>query len=163
MPSFNFMTGPFPVSLLIVSKLSLLVMQNITPGYVMIMSIFLRFSCNQWYKMTQLTCLACRVIFDNADAQRTHYKTDWHRYNLKRKIAELPPVTYGEFNRIVQFHTEKREEKLQEKVLACQVCSKSFSSDNAYENHLKSKKHKEQSSKSSANDCKKKIGSLELF
>ena len=106
--------------------------------------------------MTQLTCLACRVIFDDADAQRTHYKTDWHRYNLKRKIAELPPVTFGEFNRIVQFHTEKREEKLQEKVLACQVCSKSFSSDNAYENHLKSKKHKEQSSKSTL-DSKKKI------
>jgi pre-60S factor REI1 len=109
--------------------------------------------------MTQLTCLACRVIFDDADAQRTHYKTDWHRYNLKRKIAELPPVTFGEFNRIVQFHTEKREEKLQEKVLACQACSKSFSSDNAYENHLKSKKHKEQSSKSSTEDSKKKISS----
>jgi len=97
--------------------------------------------------MTQLTCLACRVIFDDAQSQRTHYKTDWHRYNLKRKIAELPPVTYGEFNRIVQFHTEKREEKLQEKILSCQACSKSFSSDNAYGNHLKSKKHKEQASK----------------
>lgn len=110
--------------------------------------------------MTQLTCLACRVIFDDADAQRTHYKTDWHRYNLKRKIAELLPVTFGEFNRIVQFHTEKREEKLQEKVLACQACSKSFSSDNAYENHLKSKKHKEQSNKSSTEDSKKKISSM---
>jgi len=109
--------------------------------------------------MTQLTCLACRVIFDDAEAQRTHYKTDWHRYNLKRKIAELPPVTFGEFNRIVQFHTEKREEKLQEKILACQACSKSFSSDNAYENHLKSKKHKEQAGKSSADGSKKHIPS----
>jgi len=87
------------------------------------------------------------VIFDDAGAQRTHYKTDWHRYNLKRKVAELPPVTFGEFNHIVQFHTEKREEKLQEKTLHCQVCGKSFNSDNAYGNHLKSKKHKEQASK----------------
>lgn len=109
--------------------------------------------------MTQLTCLACRVIFDNAEAQRTHYKTDWHRYNLKRKIAELPPVTFGEFNRIVQFHTEKREEKLQEKILACQACSKSFSSDNAYENHLKSKKHKEQAGKATVDGSKKHIPS----
>jgi hypothetical protein len=25
--------------------------------------------------------------------QREHYKTDWHRYNLKRKVVDLPPVT----------------------------------------------------------------------
>ena len=91
----------------------------------------------------QLTCIACRALFDDADAQRAHYKCDWHRYNLKRKVAELPPVTHGEFNRIVQYHTEKREEKMLDKILACQTCNKSFSSDNAYENHLKSKKHKE--------------------
>jgi len=90
-----------------------------------------------------LTCLACRVIFDDADAMREHYKCDWHRYNLKRKIAELPPVTNGEFQQIVQFHTEKREEKLQDKSLSCETCNKSFSSQNAYGNHLKSKKHNE--------------------
>merc|ERR1712147_14216 len=82
--------------------------------------------------MASFTCLACRVVFKDAENQRAHYKTDWHRYNLKRKVAELPPVTFGEFNHIVQFHTEKREEKLQEKTLHCQVCGKSFNSDNAY-------------------------------
>lgn len=105
--------------------------------------------------MTQLTCIACRVIFDDAEAQRTHYKSDWHRYNLKRKVAELPPVTNGEFNRIVQYHTEKREEKMADKFLECQCCNKSFSSDNAYENHLKSKKHKEMLEK----PAKGKVGS----
>ena len=33
------------------------------------------------------------------DAQREHYRSDFHRYNLKRKVAMLPPVTeavYGE-------------------------------------------------------------------
>jgi len=52
------------------------------------------------------TCLACQIGFHSADLQRQHYRTDWyfsfreceliqtrHRYNLKRKIAELPPVT----------------------------------------------------------------------
>lgn len=101
--------------------------------------------------MTQLTCLACRTIFDDAEAQRSHYKSDWHRYNLKRKIAEMPPVTYGEFNRIVRFHTEKREEKKQEKHLSCQICSKSFSSENAHTNHMNSKKHKEQMKKEENN------------
>lgn len=102
----------------------------------------------------QLTCIACRVIFDDAEAQRAHYKCDWHRYNLKRKVAELPPVTNGEFNRIVQYHTEKREEKISDKFLECQSCNKSFSSDNAYENHLKSKKHKEMLTKPAGKDKK---------
>jgi pre-60S factor REI1 len=44
------------------------------------------------------TCVTCNVAFDNSDLQRDHYKTDWHRYNLKRKVAELPAVTAHDFN-----------------------------------------------------------------
>lgn len=43
------------------------------------------------------TCLTCQVAFHTADRQRTHYRTDWHRYNLKRKVAELAPVTAEAF------------------------------------------------------------------
>jgi hypothetical protein len=51
------------------------------------------------------TCLSCQIGFHSADLQRQHHRTDWysptrsiingfrHRYNLKRKVAELPPVT----------------------------------------------------------------------
>jgi pre-60S factor REI1 len=39
------------------------------------------------------TCLACQVAFYTADDQRDHYRTDWHRYNLKRRVADMPPVT----------------------------------------------------------------------
>ena len=45
-----------------------------------------------------LTCISCRVAFSDAEVQRDHYKTEWHRYNLKRKVAELPPVTLENFN-----------------------------------------------------------------
>ena len=93
--------------------------------------------------MASYTCLACTVVFEDADIQRAHYKTDWHRYNLKRKIAELPPITYEEFQLKVQFQTQKKEGKLQEKSTACKVCNKTFSSENAFTNHVKSKKHKE--------------------
>lgn len=44
------------------------------------------------------TCLACQVVFTTAESQRVHYGTDWHRYNLKRKVAELSPVTSEVFN-----------------------------------------------------------------
>lgn len=47
------------------------------------------------------TCITCRVAFADADLQRHHYKTDWHRYNLKRKVASLPHVTAEGFNQRV--------------------------------------------------------------
>ena len=48
------------------------------------------------------TCITCRVVFVEADTQRSHYKTDWHRYNLKRKVADMPPVTAENFAERVQ-------------------------------------------------------------
>lgn len=48
-------------------------------------------------RMSAFTCITCRVIFLDGETQREHYKTDWHRYNLKRKIAELQPVTAENF------------------------------------------------------------------
>lgn len=39
------------------------------------------------------TCNTCGLTFPTADLQRLHMKTDWHRYNLKRRVASLPPIT----------------------------------------------------------------------
>lgn len=47
------------------------------------------------------TCITCQVAFADADLQRAHYKTDWHRYNLKRKVASLPHVTAEGFSQRV--------------------------------------------------------------
>lgn len=43
------------------------------------------------------TCISCKVAFGTAEAQRLHYQSDWHRYNLKRKVADLPPVDLAQF------------------------------------------------------------------
>ena len=88
------------------------------------------------------TCITCRVAFNNADIQRQHYKTDWHRYNLKRKVAELHPVTAEEFQRRVLLQREKDDQENKNTCLHCKICRKSFGSENAFENHLNSKKHK---------------------
>lgn len=89
------------------------------------------------------TCINCSVRFSCGDFMRDHYKTDWHRYNLKRRVAGLPPATAEEFqNRVL----EKRNEELsasEETTLFCNACHKHFSSQNAHENHLNSKKHKD--------------------
>eukprot|EP00039_Didymoeca_costata_P006963 m.94941 g.94941 ORF g.94941 m.94941 type:complete len:420 (-) comp13470_c0_seq1:3485-4744(-) len=91
------------------------------------------------------TCLTCRVGFRTADAQRNHYKTDWHRYNLKRKMAEMAPVSAAEFRSLLQTRQEKAEAEQAANENAtssftCEPCNKRFNSVNAYENHLNSKK-----------------------
>ena len=43
--------------------------------------------------MVSQKCLSCRVQFESAADHRTHFQSEWHCYNLKRKIATLPPLT----------------------------------------------------------------------
>jgi len=43
------------------------------------------------------TCLTCKVAFRTSDIQREHYRQDWHRYNLKRKVAGLQPISHDLF------------------------------------------------------------------
>lgn len=43
---------------------------------------------------SKLTCISCRLLFQAHEEQKEHYHTDFHRYNLKRKIASLPPLTF---------------------------------------------------------------------
>ncbi|XP_029796926.1 zinc finger protein 622 isoform X2 [Suricata suricatta] len=93
--------------------------------------------------MATYTCITCRVAFDNAEVQRAHYKTDWHRYNLKRKVADMAPVTAEGFQERVRAQRAVAEQESKGTATYCTVCSKKFASFNAYENHLKSRRHVE--------------------
>lgn len=65
------------------------------------------------------------------------------RYNLKRKVSDLPPVTAEEFqNRVIQARNADQESQKDES-LFCKACKKFFKSKNAHDNHLNGKKHKE--------------------
>ncbi|KAL3267379.1 hypothetical protein HHI36_011510 [Cryptolaemus montrouzieri] len=89
------------------------------------------------------TCITCRVAFKDADFQRLHYKTDWHRYNLKRKVVDLPPVTSEAFQTRVTNIRNFNTQLEQDKSVYCKPCRKLFGNPNAYDNHLNSKKHKD--------------------
>ena len=65
------------------------------------------------------TCLSCSIAFHSADDQSKfhrrfielvqlmcillgeHYRSDHHRYNMKRRVAGLPPVSADVFNQKV--------------------------------------------------------------
>lgn len=90
------------------------------------------------------TCNTCQVAFRSSDLQRTHMQSDWHRYNLKRRVASLPPLTSEIFaekvlaNKASAAATAARAsfEK------RCDACDKTYYSEGAYVNHLGSQKHK---------------------
>ncbi|KAJ5089848.1 Cytoplasmic 60S subunit biogenesis factor REI1 [Penicillium argentinense] len=91
------------------------------------------------------TCNTCLVAFHRSDAQRDHMRKDWHLYNMKRRIASLPPVSLETFNEKVlaakATSTEAAAKASFEKT--CHACQKTFYSENSYQNHVKSSKHKQ--------------------
>ncbi|XP_066602939.1 cytoplasmic 60S subunit biogenesis factor ZNF622 [Prorops nasuta] len=89
------------------------------------------------------TCITCQVAFRDLEIQRQHYKSDWHRYNLKRKVADFPPVTVEEFQKRVIAQRNKEDFENSTSHINCKPCKKHFSTKNQYDNHLLSKKHKD--------------------
>lgn len=47
------------------------------------------------------TCNTCGIKFPTAELQRQHMKTEWHRYNLKRRVAQLPAISSDTFADLV--------------------------------------------------------------
>lgn len=78
--------------------------------------------------MSIFTCTACGVTFADAESQKAHYKSDWHRYNLRRKVAGLPPVDKGSFDRRLAAALGQSAPK-PEFHERCDVCRKSFKSE----------------------------------
>lgn len=100
--------------------------------------------------MSVAACQACRVAFDSAEDQRDHYKGEFHRFNLKRKMVHLKPVTMEQFDQ----HQQKAEAEArrgaqgQNEQLLCRVCpGKRFATRATFEQHAKSKQHLKQAAK----------------
>ena len=82
-----------------------------------------------------LTCLCCHISFQTFEAQRTHFKTQWHNFNLKRKSLDLMPLTFAVFS--------SRNQVELESVFKPKVCcGKLFSSQGSLSSHQASLKHR---------------------
>ncbi|CAO3566343.1 unnamed protein product [Mortierella alpina] len=88
------------------------------------------------------TCLTCGIRLPSLETQQQHHKSDWHTYNLKRKMVYLPPVASEVFAQLV---TASREQANPAEVAQpeCVPCGKKYLSFQAYDNHVNSKKHKQ--------------------
>jgi hypothetical protein len=45
--------------------------------------------------------MTCRETFHSVEEQRSHFKLDWHRLNVKRAISGLPPLPELECDRVL--------------------------------------------------------------
>ncbi|KAF8647145.1 hypothetical protein AX16_006976 [Volvariella volvacea WC 439] len=72
-----------------------------------------------------------------------HYRSDHHRYNMKRRVAGLPPVSAAIFNQKVLERRQETAVMSSARGASCDVCGKTYTTENAYRSHLSSKKHKE--------------------
>ena len=90
------------------------------------------------------TCNTCQVAFRSSELQRAHMQTDWHRYNLKRRVASLPPLSSEIFTEKVLANKATAAATAAKASFekSCTICQKTYFSENAYNNHLNSSKHR---------------------
>ncbi|PWA83755.1 zinc finger, U1-type, Zinc finger, C2H2-like protein [Artemisia annua] len=89
-----------------------------------------------------LACNACNTEFNNENDQKNHYKSEWHRYNLKRKIAGVPGVTEALFlARQTTLAEEKNKLNSPPMLYTCGLCGKGYRSSKAHAQHLNSRAH----------------------
>ncbi|PVH94304.1 hypothetical protein DM02DRAFT_618718 [Periconia macrospinosa] len=108
------------------------------------------------------TCNTCQVAFRSSELQRAHMQTDWHRYNLKRRVASLPPLSSEVFTEKVLANKAATAATAAKASFekSCPACSKTYYSENAYNNHLNSQKHRINVAKSGRDDAASVSGSV---
>ena len=47
----------------------------------------------------EFRCLACALSFGTLEELKVHYKAEFHRANLQRKVSGLGPISAEEFER----------------------------------------------------------------
>eukprot|EP01025_Chloroclados_australasicus_P038959 TRINITY_DN4020_c0_g1_i1.p1 TRINITY_DN4020_c0_g1~~TRINITY_DN4020_c0_g1_i1.p1 ORF type:complete len:432 (-),score=29.62 TRINITY_DN4020_c0_g1_i1:297-1592(-) len=87
------------------------------------------------------------TYFDSKQSLNEHYKSDFHRYNLRRKVAGLPPVTRTWFDarkaQLEQLEVARGTHGSSKRVWVCPLSQKKFMSSNTYYSYAKSRKFKE--------------------
>ncbi|KAJ4965089.1 hypothetical protein NE237_016938 [Protea cynaroides] len=51
---------------------------------------------NAGEEVKQNKCSTCNAVVGDAKQYRDHFKSDWHKHNLRRKTRQLPPLTAEE-------------------------------------------------------------------
>ncbi|CAL4917735.1 unnamed protein product [Urochloa decumbens] len=91
--------------------------------------------------MATATCNACNVRFVDDEQKRLHYRSDWHCFNLKRKVAGVPGVTDALFLALQAALGEGSTVTGNPIQYGCALCGKEYRSARAHAQHLSSRSH----------------------
>uniref|UniRef100_A0A453SRS8 C2H2-type domain-containing protein n=1 Tax=Aegilops tauschii subsp. strangulata TaxID=200361 RepID=A0A453SRS8_AEGTS len=93
--------------------------------------------------MPTVTCNACNAAFEEEEEQRLHYRSEWHRYNLKRKVvAGVPGVTEALFIARQTVLAEGSNSTIAPPMsYSCALCGKGYRSAKAHAQHLTTRSH----------------------
>lgn len=86
-------------------------------------------------------CSNCQYTIAEEKDYKIHYKSDFHRYNIKRRLLELQPASYEQFITRKNKTNDNAKAAPEDFNFKCDYCNKSFASKNTYSQHLQSKKH----------------------
>lgn len=89
-------------------------------------------------------CSACRIQFDNVFDYKMHISTEYHIYNVKRRVATLDPISEEVFEekKATLLPQSQCTSQLSQVIHKCQPCKKVFKTNEQMEQHKKSKNHK---------------------
>lgn len=99
-------------------------------------------------------CSACQTTFATDLLNKQHFKSELHRYNLKRRLINLPSVSAAQFEQqLIQDNTKSSTQR----EFRCDVCCKTFMSTSTYSQHIASLKHKQRRKELLENEKKKTL------
>ena len=86
-------------------------------------------------------CSTAGRVFTDKHAFTEHYKSDFHLYNLKRRVAGLPPVTRDWFEARKTQILAAASSKPKEQIWTEPLTKKKFRSEATYNDFIHSKKY----------------------
>lgn len=117
-----------------------------------------------------LFCNSCQHNVASANDRNEHYRSEWHRYNVKRRCAGLLSINQSIFNSQMTALQSRSNNQAANQSAApavkvktkCLTCQKSFASKAAFDSHLLSKKHiKLEADREQSNDQPNQSNSVE--
>ncbi|PPQ99717.1 hypothetical protein CVT24_009700, partial [Panaeolus cyanescens] len=73
----------------------------------------------------------------------SHVLLPFYQQKSRRRVASLPPISAEVFNQKVLDRRQETAIMSSTKGSSCEVCNKTYTTENAYRSHIQSKKHKE--------------------
>ncbi|CAD8168466.1 unnamed protein product [Paramecium pentaurelia] len=89
-------------------------------------------------------CSNCQITIPNDQEYQAHYRSDFHRYNIRRRLMNLESVSFEIFQKkFLESQSNTSCSSSQAQTYSCTTCKKNFFSSGTYSQHLNSAKHKQ--------------------